>query len=184
MRLPSLLLLAACVGVLAGCGDTEHEDIKQWMKEQSRDMHGSVPPLPELNVLPIVSYDAQEEIDPFSAARVVPEKRDGAGRRPDLDRPREQLEYFPLESMQYVGIVKKHKSGMRHALIKVDGVIYQVRVGNYLGQDFGRIVAINDTEVVLKEIVQDPTGHTTDWVEREATLQLQDGTQGKEAGKK
>ncbi|MBS3935790.1 MAG: pilus assembly protein PilP, partial [Sulfuritalea sp.] len=66
---------------------------------------------------------------------------------------------------------------------QVDGVVYQVGRGNYMGQNFGRIVAITDSEIVLKEIVQDPSGQTSDWVERQMTLQLLEGGQGKESKK-
>ncbi|MDO8958168.1 MAG: pilus assembly protein PilP [Rhodocyclaceae bacterium] len=181
LRLFSLLLLAAA---LSGCGDAEHQDIKQWMDESSRDLRGRVKPLPELKPFPLIAYEAHDQMDPFSANRVEPEKREGGGgARPDFDRPREQLENFPLESLQYIGVVSKTKSKSRHALVQVDGVVYQASKGNYMGQNFGRIVAITDTEIILKEIVQDPSGQTTDWVERQMTLQLLDGTAGKESKK-
>lgn len=181
IRFFSLLILLV---VLAGCGDVEHEDIKTWMAESSRDLRGRVLPLPELKPFPIISYEAHNQADPFSAGRVEPEKREGGGgAQPDFDRPREQLENFPLESLQYIGVVSKTKSKVRHALVQVDGVVYQARKGNYLGQNFGRIVAVTDTEIILKEIVQDPSGQTTDWVERQMTLQLLDGSQGKESKK-
>jgi len=180
-RLFPLLLLAA---VLSGCGDAEHQDIKQWMDESSRDLRGRVKPLPELKPFPLIAYEAHDQMDPFSANRVEPEKREGGGgARPDFDRPREQLENFPLESLQFIGIVSKTKSKDRHALVQVDGVVYQASKGNYMGQNFGRIAAITDTEIILKEIVQDPSGQTTDWVERQMTLQLLDGTAGKESKK-
>jgi type IV pilus assembly protein PilP len=180
-RFFSLLLLAAAI---SGCGDVEHQDIKQWMDESSRDLRGRVKPLPELKPFPLIAYEAQDQMDPFSANRVEPEKREGGGgARPDFDRPREQLENFPLESLQFIGLVSKTKSKHRHALVQVDGVVYQASKGNYMGQNFGRIVAITDTEIILKEIVQDPSGQTTDWVERQMTLQLLDGTAGKESNK-
>jgi type IV pilus assembly protein PilP len=172
------------LGMLSGCGG-EHEDIKQWMAESSRDLRGVVPPLPELKPFPIVSYEgAGESADPFSPTRVEPEKKEtGGGNKPDFDRPREQLESFPLESLQFIGVISKDKGSNRRALIKVDGVVYQAGKGNYAGQNFGRITGITDTEVVLKETLQDPSGQTTDWVERQATLQLQEGAQGKGGGK-
>ncbi len=100
-----------------------------------------------------------------------------------MDRPREQLEGFPLESIDFIGVVNKLKNKERRALIKVDGVVYQVAKGNYMGQNFGRITEINDTEIILKEIAQDPSGQTADWIERQTTLQLQEGKQGKESKK-
>jgi type IV pilus assembly protein PilP len=53
----------------------------------------------------------------------------------------------------------------------VDNLLYQVKPGNYLGQNYGRVMKVTETEVVLREIVQDATG---DWIERTATLQLQE----------
>lgn len=168
------------VFLLGGCGSGEHEDIKQWMDEASRDLRGRAPPLPELKPFPVISYDAQDQMDPFSPGRVEPEKKEGGGTKPDFDRPREQLENFPLEALRYVGIVSKGKGKSRHALILAEGVVYPAGVGNYLGQNFGRIVAITDSEITLKEIVQDPSGQTTDWVERQAVLLLQEGMREKE----
>jgi type IV pilus assembly protein PilP len=169
---------------LCGCGGGEHEDIKQWMDDASRDLRGRAPPLPELKPFPVISYDAGDQMDPFSASRVEPEKKEsGGGTRPDFDRPREQLEGFPLEALRFVGIVSKGKGKSRHALVLAEGVVYPAGVGNYLGQNFGRITSISDSEITLKEIVQDPSGQTTDWVERQAVLQLQEGLHEKEAKK-
>lgn len=184
MRLLSLLLSLSLVGALSACGGGEHDDIKQWMAESSRDLKGGVPPLPELKPFPIVSYDANDLADPFSAIRIEPDRKASAGaNQPDMDRPREQLEGFPLESIDFIGVVNKLKSKVRHALVKVDGVVYQVAKGNYMGQNFGRVIEINDAEIILNEIVQDPSGQTADWVERQMTLQLAEGMQGKESKK-
>lgn len=185
MKAPSTWMTGIVVScVLAGCGGGDHEDIKQWMGEAARDLRGRVPPLPELKPFPIVSYNAAEKLDPFSLGRVEPEKKEeGGGKKPDFERPREQLENFPMESLSFIGIVRKEKTKIHHVLIQADGVVYQVGKGNYLGQNFGRIVEIADNQIKLVETVQDPSGQSNDWVEREMTLQLQDGAQGKEAKK-
>jgi len=185
-KLKRMPLLGLCVLtlLLTACGEAGHGELKQWMAESSRDLKGAVPPLPELKPFPIVAYDAEERVDPFSARRIEPERREGGGaNRPDLDRPREQLENFPLETINFIGLVTKARSRQKHAVVQVDGVVYQVGRGNYMGQNFGRIVAITDSEIVLKEIVQDPSGQTSDWVERQMTLQLLEGGQGKESKK-
>ncbi len=168
--------------LLVACGGDEHQDIKQWMAEQAAGMHGRVQPIPEIKPFPIVSYDAGDMLDPFSPAKVVPEKRGSSGGiQPNFDRPREPLEAYPLESMTMVGVVRKNKT--LHALIQVDNMIHQVRVGNHLGQNFGVISSITESAVNIKELVQDPSGQTADWVERLATLQLQEGVPPKEAKK-
>jgi type IV pilus assembly protein PilP len=174
----------AVLPLLAGCGDAGHGEIKLWMEESSRDLKGGVPPLPELKPFPVVSYEAADKIDPFNSLRIEPERKDSGGaNKPDFDRPKEQLESFPLESIHFIGLVDKTKSKSKHAVVQVDGVVYQVAKGNYMGQNYGRIMNITTSELVLKEIVQDPSGQTSDWVEREMTLQLQDGAQGKESKK-
>ncbi len=159
--------------LLVACGSDEHSDLKQWMTESAKDLHGHVPPLPEIKPFPVVSYEAADQLDPFSPAKVVPEKRaGGAGLKPDFDRPKEPLEAFPLEALKMVGVLRKNS--VTYALINGSGVVYQVRAGNHMGQNFGFIVSVTESEINLRELVQDPTGQTSDWVERAATLQLQE----------
>jgi type IV pilus assembly protein PilP len=93
----------------------------------------------------------------------------GSGLVPDLKRRREALEAFPLDALQMVGNLRL--GGSHVALLKVDSQLHQVRVGNYIGQNFGRIVAISETEVAVRESVQDAAG---DWVERDTALRLQE----------
>jgi type IV pilus assembly protein PilP len=181
MRARSSIVLAAVF--LAACGGDDHQDIKDWMAEASKDMHGRVQPIPEIKPFPIISYDAGDLPEPFNPAKVVPEKRSGGGGiQPDFDRPREPLEAYPLESLKMVGVMRKDK--VLHALIQVDNTVYQVRPGNHMGQSFGVITSITDAQVNIKELVQDPTGQTADWVERIATLQLQEQDQPQKEAKK
>jgi type IV pilus assembly protein PilP len=185
MRFPGWIVVCLFgIPLLWGCGSGEHEDIKQWMDESSRDLKGRAPPIPELKPFPIVSYEGMGGSDPFSDTRLEPEKKEGSGANmPDFNRPKEQLESFPLESLSFVGMVSKRKGKSRHGLILADGVVFPVGVGNYLGQNYGRITAITDNEIVLKEMLQDPSGQTAEWVERQATLQLQDRLQDREVKK-
>lgn len=169
--------------ILMACGGEEHQDLKQWMTEASKDMRGRVQPIPEIKPFPIVSYDAGDLLDPFSPAKVIPEKRAGGGAlQPDFDRPREPLEAYPLETLKMVGVVRG-KSGL-HALIQAAGMVHQVKIGNHLGQDFGVVTVITEAEVRVKELVQDPTGQTADWVERLSTLQLQESAEPQKESRK
>lgn len=178
-RLGAILFASA---LLAGCGGGEHHDLRQWMKNTAKGMEGKVPPLPEIKPFPVVAYDAGDLLDPFNPAKVVPEKRQGGGKEPDFDRPREPLEAYPLESLHMIGYMIKNKKP--HALIKADKMLYQVTVGNYMGQNFGRIVEIGDDYVKLVELVQDPSGQTADWIEQETSLQLQEKLLEKQEKKK
>lgn len=168
----SAILLAAAL--LSGCGSEEHQDLRQWMKDSTQGLKGRVPPLPEVKAFPVVAYEAVDLMDPFNSKKIEPNKRQSAaqGPKPDLIRRREPLEAFPLESLKMIGVLIQAKRS--HAVIQADKTIYQVRVGNYMGQNFGVVTGVNESEVVLKELIQDSSG---EWVERTSTLQLQEKPQ-------
>lgn len=164
------LMILACCMLLVACADSgDHEDLREWMNEASKNLKGKVAPLPQVKPYEPVAYDAGNLMDPFKPSKITPEKKQGGGgTQPDFDRPREPLEAYPLESLKYVGVMERKKQS--YAIILVDGALYQVRTGNYLGQNFGVITKIDETEVVLKELAQDAAG---DWIERTSSLQLQ-----------
>jgi type IV pilus assembly protein PilP len=115
------------------------------------------------------TYNAFDLSDPFKPRKIEPVKG-GSKLAPDLNRRKEPLEAYPLESLQMVGTLQRGKS--TYALVRTtDRDVYQVKVGNYLGQNFGVIVSIGDGDIRLKELVQDGAG---DWTERTSTLQLAD----------
>ncbi|MDX9707573.1 MAG: pilus assembly protein PilP [Azospira sp.] len=166
-RRVALALLATLL--LGACGSGEQEELRQWMADESRNMRGKVPPLPEVKPYAPVPYDSAHLVDPFRSARISAEqKMRSGGLQPDLDRPREPLESHPLESIRFVGAMTKE--GQWHGIVQAGGALHQVRVGNHAGQDYGVIVRISETEIDLRELVQDPAG---DWVERAQTLHLQ-----------
>lgn len=162
---------------LAGCADPGQEELEQWMREQRNITRPNVEPLPEPKKFVPQSYVQTGAIEPFSNQRLLQALRQQSGSAnanaalvaPELNRRKEPLEAIPLDAMQMVGSIDK--GNQRVALLKVDNLIYQVRPGNYIGQNYGRIQKITETEIVLREIVQDATG---EWMERPATLQLQE----------
>ena len=87
----------------------------------------------------------------------------------EMSRRKEPLEAYPLDSMSMVGSVVR--AGRPYALLRVDNLLYQVKAGDYLGQNFGKITKITETDIALREIVQDAAG---EWIERPSTLQLQE----------
>jgi type IV pilus assembly protein PilP len=166
------LLVLVCCAVLAACSTSgDNEDLRQWMNNASKDLKGKVTPLPQVRPYEPVAYDAGDLVDPFQSSKVIPEKtKSGGGVLPDFDRPREPLEAYPLESLKYVGVMTREKEKESYAIIQVDNSLYQVRPGNYLGQNFGVITKVGEAEVALKELIQDAVG---DWVERVSSLRLQ-----------
>jgi len=155
--------------LLAGCGEREFGDIKQWMDENSKTLHGKVEPLPEVKPYQPVVYNAFDLLDPFNASKLeVAKKGGGGGLAPNLNRPKESLEAYDLEKLRMVGTLQKGKD--INALIQSpDGNLYRVKLGSYMGQNFGMVVAITEQKVTLKEIVEDSSG---DWVERTSELGL------------
>lgn len=168
MRKFAIIIVA---GLLAACGGEQHEDVKRWMQESTKDLKGRVPPLPEVKPFVTVAYDATNLLSPFDAKKIEPERkaRGGGGLQPDMARRREPLEAYSLESIKMVGSLVQGKNIV--AVVRADRAVHNVRVGNYIGQNFGLITNINETQISLKELIQDSSG---DWVERVSTLQLQE----------
>lgn len=170
---PRTGLALAFVALLAGCS-ADTDELRQWMAQERREARSNVPPLTPPKKFNPAPYSAGQAVEPFSNQKLSVAIKQEA-RAPnsllaaELNRRREPLESFPLDSMTMVGSVVKQ--GVQHALLRVDNLLYQVKVGDYLGQNYGRIMRITETEVTLRELVQDAAGDT---VERPATLQLQE----------
>ena len=161
-----VLWMGACA-LLAGCGGESHQDLRAWMAEQGKNARGRVDPLPEIKPYEPFAYNAFDLPDPFKPRKIEPTKGNSK-LAPDLARRREPLESYPLESLNMVGTLQQGKS--TYALVRTpDKDVYQVTTGNYLGQNFGVILGISESEIRLKELVQDGSG---DWAERTASLQL------------
>ena len=172
---PLLLILTA---VLGGCGSSKEDDMRAWMVQERNQTKPRVAPIQAPKQFIPEQYSNITAIDPFSNQKLTQAlKRDSSQLAsnaalvaPELARRKEALEAYPLDAMTLVGSIIK--AGQPVALVKVDKLLYQVKLGNYLGLNFGRVTKINETEVVLREIVQDAVG---EWIERVATLQLQEG---------
>jgi type IV pilus assembly protein PilP len=159
---------------LAGCGGDAHEDLQEWMREASKDMRGKIPPLPQIKPYEPVPYTAEGKLDPFNPAKIEPEAKGrhaGGKGGPDFEARELRnniLEKYPLESMHMIGYMNINNKPM--AAIQVDQIIKQVKVGDYIGLDFGVITKITENEITIREFVEDSSG---DWSERQNTLQLQ-----------
>src|SRR4030081_1389886 len=149
-------LCAAVALLVVGCGGESHQDLRTWMQEQGKGVKGKLDPLPQVKPYEPFAYNAFDLPDPFRPRKIEPVK--GASKlSPDLTRRKEPLEAFPLESLAMVGTLQRGKS--RFALVRTtDRDVYQIKVGNYMGQNFGVVVGIEDTEIKLKELVQDGAG--------------------------
>jgi type IV pilus assembly protein PilP len=177
LRLAGALIVAS-LG-LTGCMGDNQQDLKQWMQEQRNATKPSVTPIPEPKKFTPAPYANDVSIEPFSNQKLAQAlKRESTQATanaalvaPELNRRKEALEAFPLDAIAMVGTVQP--KGVPMALVRVDKLLYQVRVGNYMGQNYGKVTKVSETELVMREIVQDAAG---EWIERQATLQLQEGS--------
>ncbi|MEW6312228.1 MAG: pilus assembly protein PilP [Pseudomonadota bacterium] len=165
-------LLAATL--LTGC-TRGLDDLEQFVAEVKKRPAKPIEPMPEIKPYIPFTYAAYDLRDPFS----IPEYENAGsvgGLRPDTTRRREPLENYPLDGLNMMGVIEKNKRQL--ALVQSsDGTIHQVAVGNYAGQNFGRITNIQEDHVDLIEIIADGMGG---WIERPATIRArEEGTQGK-----
>ena len=176
-RFTGMVAVCSLVLQLVACGQSSQQEIRQWMTTQRNAVAPRVEPIPEPKRFVPQRYGSESAVPPFSPEKLFSALRSESASgssaliRTELERRKEPLEFVPLDSMAMVGLMDR--GARKVALIRIDKLLYQVGVGQYLGQNFGRVVQIGEHEVVLREIVQDPAG---DWVERQATLQLQEET--------
>ena len=162
-----LTLAAAACLMLTGCGGESYKDLRDWMAEQGKGAKGKLDPLPQMKPYEPFAYNAFDLPDPFKPRKIEPSKG-GSKLAPDLNRRREPLEAYPLESLAMVGTLERGRT--TYALVRTpDRDLYQVRQGSYVGQNFGVVTNVSDAEIRLRELVQDGAG---DWTERSSTLQL------------
>jgi type IV pilus assembly protein PilP len=162
--------LAFIVLTVAGC-ESDRGELRTWMDETRRTTPLIKEKLAEPKSFEPFRYPSSGETDPFNVAKLrvgSVDVRAGSGLRPDLTRRREPLEAYPLDNLKMVGNLTQ--KGTTVALLQADAVLFQVRVGNYIGQNFGRVLRVSEEEIAVREIVQDAAG---DWIERDTALRLQ-----------
>jgi len=176
-KIKAFLVAALSTFLLSACGE-EHGDLQAWMDSVGNESRGKIPPLPAIKAYVPVSYEAASEMDPFDTAKLEPEAKGGGfgGDRPgapDFEAREARnniMERYPLEAMRMIGFLKIENQPM--AAIFVDRITKQVKVGDWVGLDFGRVLKVTDQEVELEETIQDSNG---DWSKRTNSLQMQAG---------
>lgn len=164
-------LLAAIA--LQGCAG-DQDELQQWMEQQKREVRPSVEPLSAPKKFIPQAYVSLTGVEPFSTQKLTVALKQEA-RQPnslmaaEINRRKEPLEAYPADSMSMVGSVVR--GGRPYALLRVDNLLYQVKQGDYLGQNYGKITKISETDIAYREIVQDAAG---EWIERMSALQLQE----------
>ena len=168
----ALLALTCAAFMLTGCND-RLQDLRQYVNQVKARKGAHVEPLPQVKPFETFTYDDQNLRSPFipqlqSFARLGAGAGGGSGVHPDFNRAREYLEQFPLDGLKMMGTITVN--GIMYALIRDgDGVVHRVTAGNYMGQNFGKIVKITQAGLTLREIIPDGQGG---WIERMTTVQL------------
>lgn len=162
--------------LLTGCLGSKDTELQQWMVEQKGNTPAKIAPITAPKKFVPQAYTQQAAMEPFNNQKLLQALRKDSQQSaanlalisPELARRKEALESFPLDTVSMVGTLNKKNTPV--ALLRVDKLLYQAKVGNYVGQNYGRITKITDAEIVLREIAQDASG---EWIERKVNLQLQ-----------
>ena len=161
------LFVPVALIVLGGCS-SEINELKAFVKDSDKGLPRKIEPLPAVKPFEPFAYEGFDLPDPFKPRKLsAPREGAGGGLAPDLNRRKEPLEAFPLEQLKMVGTLSQGKD--TYALVRADKTLYRVKKGNYMGQNFGLITDVTESEIKLKEIVQDSAG---DWAERQSVLPL------------
>ncbi|MGH8455347.1 MAG: pilus assembly protein PilP [Nevskiales bacterium] len=163
-RIGGLGLLALTLTITA-CGD-DSDDLRAYVEDVKARKTKDIEPIPQIKPHEAFLYVDVARRDPFANAPTLKAAAGALGALIDPRRNREPLEEFPLDSLRLVGTLSIR--GQQFALVRdPTTVVHRVTIGNYLGQNYGKITMIAETEVALREIVADGFGG---YLERPATI--------------
>jgi type IV pilus assembly protein PilP len=169
----SVCLILTAVMLSACSGSADVADLKQFVDQALAKPRGRIEPIPVFKPYEYFSYSAARLRSPFELPQVV-DKSLQAGLSdsnvtPDFDRPKEQLEYYPLGQLSMVGTIRDFDQTLWALVQDADGAVTRIKKGYYMGQNHGRVIGISNNRIDLIEIV--PTG-LGGWIERPKTVSL------------
>jgi len=169
------------LALLTGCSEDDFSDLNQYIAEVKVRPKGTIKPLPEIKVVEPFIFKPEDLRDPFKPIKPVEVAGEGTGAstgggiKPDTSRRKEELEAFPVETLKMIGTVNM-KSNLWALIKSADKTVYRVRQGNYMGQNYGKIIRISPDKIELMEIVPDRPGT---WREQQLSVMLADEQGGK-----
>jgi len=169
---PAIKVLCLCLPVLlTGCSNDNTSDLREYVASIKARPSGRVKPLPEIIPYDTYLYQVEHLRDPFTLFVAQAETSldiNEKGLHPDLNRKREELEQYSLDSLSFVGHIEKNNQTW--ALITApDNIIYRVLPGNHMGSNYGKIITITEDSIIINEIIPNGVGG---WTERKASLDL------------
>ena len=172
-RLICITAGALMLSALGAC-TADNDTLIQWMEQQHKEIKPNIAPIFPPKKFDPQAYLGVTGVEPFGTQKLVPVGGSASGQSSTLlaaakSHATQELESYPLDSMTMVGSLQQ--GGKAHALLMVDSRLHDVKIGDWIGQNYGQITAITDSQITLRETVQDPTG---EWIERTSTLQIQE----------
>jgi type IV pilus assembly protein PilP len=171
-----LICIAAGALMLSSLGacTADNDELIHWMEQQHKEIKPNIAPIFPPKKFDPQAYLGVTGVEPFGTQKLVPIGGPSSSQSSTLlsaakAHATQELESYPLDSMTMVGSLQQ--GGKAHALIMVESRLHDVKVGDWIGQNYGQITAITDSQITLRETVQDPTG---EWIERTSTLQIQE----------
>ncbi len=167
------LLLGFIIALLSACVNEEQAELKDWMKQERGKTPANITPLTAPAAFIPSPYGQSASADPFDEQKLknvlskIKKAVNTGAAAPDVARKREPLEGFLLENIKMTGFMLKQ--GKPSALVSAAGTLYTVAAGQYIGQDFGKIIGVSEQEITIKEVVQDASGL---WAERISRLPM------------
>ncbi len=171
-----LMGCAVSLALLAGCSEDDFSDLNQYIAEVKVRPKGTIKPLPEPKMVEPFIFKPEDLRDPFKPIKPTELAGEGTGTstgsgiKPDTSRRKEELEAFPVETLKMIGTVEM-KSNLWGLIKSADKTVYRVQVGNYMGQNYGKIIRISADKIELMEIVPDKPGT---WREQQLSIALTD----------
>ncbi len=163
-----IAMVALVAAALGGCGTSGTADLAGWVKAERARVKPRIDPLPEIKTRESFVYTASNLADPFAPFNLKPQTAAASGPRPDTNRRREPLEEYPLDALKMVGTLSRANQSWA-VVMAPDGAVFRAKVGDHMGQNFGRIKKITESKIDLVELIQNPIG---EWIEREASLAI------------
>ena len=171
----AILAVVLMAMTLAGCAGSDMSDLRKFVDTAHQGKKPEIEPLPEIPPFKAFEYQSEDEVDPFGLQNIVSQSQGGdsigQAERPDVNRRREPLEEFPLDALRMVGTIT-NKQGISHVVVSTtEGKALLAKIGNYLGQNDGKITSISPEEqkVVLVETILDSSGR---WVTRDVEITI------------